>query len=263
MAQNRYIAGLADNPEEQLLLRKLSDRLHRFRTRGTPEITHFLSPREQALCRQLLQAEGVQDVRFWGGFPEAERRLLFLLPDWLGEDWLTGTESPLAAVRCRFPGAALTHRDLLGALMATGLKREAVGDILVSAEQADFLVLRKILPFLHADLERAGRARLRLEEIALSQLQPPVQQTEIQRATVAALRADCVLAAALYLSRARAGELIRQCLVRVDDLTLTKGDRLLQAGQVVSVRGYGKFRLQEIGGQTRKGRTAVVFAQYR
>lgn len=262
MNQTSYIAGLTASQEEALLLRRVLDRLDRFRSRGAPEATHFLSPREQVLCGQLLRAEGETAFQFWGGFSGAERQILCLLPDWLSEDWQTQPDVPLAAVRCRFPGGSLEHRGLLGALMAAGLKREAVGDILVGSGQADLVILRKVLPYLLSQLTRAGRTNLALEEIPLSQLAPPPRRLEKWRETVASLRADCILAAALKLSRDRAAALVRQRLVRVDSLDLLKPDRPLRAGQTFSVRGHGKFILLEICGQTRKGRTAVLLAKY-
>lgn len=262
MDHSSYIAGLAASPEETLLLRRLLDRLDRFRSRSTPETTRFLSPREQALCRQLLQAEGESAWTLWGGYPGAERQILCFLPDWLPEHWQSQADAPLAAVRCRFPGSSLEHRDLLGALMSAGLKRETLGDILVEPGQADFVVLREVLPYLLSQLTRAGRASLHPEELPLSQLTPPPRRLEQRRETVASLRADCVLAAALNLSRDKAAGLVRQGLVRVDSLDLAKPDRPLQAGQTLSVRGHGKFILQEITGPTRKGRIAILLAKY-
>ena len=79
---------------------------------------------------------------------------------------------------------------------------------------------------------------------------------------MASLRTDCVLAAAWRLSRERAAELLRQGLVQVDHLPAEKGDRLLSEGQTVSARGQGKFRLAEVCGPTKKGRTAIIIERY-
>ena len=42
----------------------------------------------------------------------------------------------------------------------------------------------------------------------------------------------------------------------------TKGDQLLNQGDVVTARGFGKFELSQVGGQSRKGRTAIVVKRY-
>ena len=76
-----------------------------------------------------------------------------------------GDEGPVAAVALYFTGAELSHRDVLGALMAAGLKRETVGDILLSPGQGTLFVLRENLGYVLSNLDRAGRVRLRLEAI--------------------------------------------------------------------------------------------------
>ncbi len=263
MAQKQYVESLAAGEEDSLLLRRVQDMLRRFRNRNCPEHSRFLTPREQQLCSRLLRAEGERDFLFWGGYPDAERRLLALVPDWMeAETWLTGAESPAALLRCRFSGPPPEHRQLLGALMSTGLKRDAIGDLLISPGQADVSVLRELLPYLRTELTRAGRVHLQLEEVSFSQLVVPEQRREQRRETVASLRADCVLAAMLRLSRDKAAGLIRQGQVQVDALELSKGDRPLAPGQTISVRGYGKFRLLQADGLTKKGRIPLVFEKY-
>ena len=249
--------------DDGLLLRRLEDLLHRFQTRERLETTRFLTPEEQARCLQHLRRAGEGRFRLWGGYEGAERQVLCLIPDWLDTAaWETGDEGPVAAVALDFTGAELSHRDVLGALMAAGLKRETVGDILLSPGQGTLFVLRENLGYVLSNLDRAGRVRLRLEAIPCAQAALPEKKTALERCTVASLRTDCVLAAAWRLSRERAAELLRQGLVQVDHLPAEKGDRLLSEGQTVSARGQGKFRLAEVCGPTKKGRTAIIIERY-
>ena len=54
----------------------------------------------------------------------------------------------------------LSHRDILGSLMGMGIVREKVGDILVSPESADLIVLDTVADFLLSSWNSAGRAKL-------------------------------------------------------------------------------------------------------
>ena len=67
--------------------------------------------------------------RFDGGWPEAERKVLCLEPEF------SYAESPIRCVRlqCRaLAGAALpAHKDYLGSLMGLEIRREALGDIVM------------------------------------------------------------------------------------------------------------------------------------
>ena len=82
------------------------------------------------------------------------------------------------------------------------------------------------------------------------------------RDTVMRLRLDAVAATGFGLSRTKAAELIASGRVQVNHRECTKGDQMLNQGDVVTARGFGKFELSQVGGQSRKGRTAIVVKRY-
>ena len=77
MDRKKQIAALTDDEGERLLLAQACERLTRAEQRGIPAATVFLTPREQALLRQLLP-----QCRFWGGTPDAERAVAYWLPEY-------------------------------------------------------------------------------------------------------------------------------------------------------------------------------------
>ena len=169
MEIREQIAHLAATREEEVLLVRVCERIRTAAQREVPAATCFLSRREQMLVSELLRGE---TFRFIGGLASAEREVCCYLPDYLDEDWLTGGDGPIAAVRAAFHARdTLTHRDFLGALMGCGIKRETVGDIYVAEGRCDFLVTRDILPYVLQNLTDAGRTRLHLEELPLSALE--------------------------------------------------------------------------------------------
>ena len=122
MDRNKLIVAMAESEEERLLLTHLCERLERAQQRGIPASTSFLSPREQALAHKLLP-----ECRFYGGIESAERAVAYWLPDYLtAEDYFS--DGPIACLRASFyEEDSLTHRDLLGALMGAGIRRDMVG----------------------------------------------------------------------------------------------------------------------------------------
>lgn len=260
MDKREQIAHLAASREEEILLARVYERIHTAAQREIPAATSFLSKREQMLASELLRGEA---YRFFGGLPTAEREVCCYVPDYLDEDWLTGGDGPIAAVRATFYGqGALTHRDFLGALMGCGIKRETVGDIYVSEGECAFLVTREILPYVLQNLTDAGRMRLTLEELPLAALEAPEQKTKLVRDTVSSLRLDGVVAAGFALSRSRAAEVIAAGKTELNYLTCTKADRPVAEGDVISVRGLGKMRLEAVGGATKKGRISIEICRY-
>ena len=118
MNRRELLDKLSASAEERVLLGRLWDALERCRGRNVPEESGFLSPHEQALAGQLMQALGVQEGwALWGGYQGAQRRQMHFLPD-----WAQGPEAgAIRALRCRFYETDHpTHRDFLGSLIGTG-----------------------------------------------------------------------------------------------------------------------------------------------
>ena len=188
MDRREKIARLAQSKEDEVLLARVYERITLAAQRNVPANTCFLSKREQMLCQELLRGE---DFRFFGGTELSEREVCCYLPEYLDESWLYSQDGPIAAVRASFfENDKLTHRDFLGSLMGSGIKREKVGDIYVGEGSCDFLVLREILPYVLQNLVSAGRTKLHLEEIELSGLHVPQQSVKTVRDTVPSLRLE-------------------------------------------------------------------------
>ncbi len=257
MERNRQIAAIAESEEERMLLVRVCDRLERAAQRQTPAATAFLSQREQALVRLLLP-----ECRFFGGIPEAERKIAYWLPDYIEEeDYFTG--GPIVCLRASFyEENALTHRDVLGALMGAGIRRDAVGDICLHETSCDMFVLAELERYLLDNLTGAGRQHLRLEPIALSEAKKAPQKIKELRVTVSSLRLDGVIAAAFHMSRGSACDAIHAGKCAVNSLTCCKPDRAVAEGDELSVRGCGKLKILQSGGETRKGRLALTVGIY-
>lgn len=261
MDKRQRIERLAETEEDRILLARIYDRMTAAAQRNVPGSTCFLSRREQVLAQRLLPEAA---LRFFGGYDGAERAVCCCVPDYLTlEDYLLGENGPVCAVRAAFyEGDRLTHRDFLGALMGSGVKREAVGDILVQTGRCDLLVTREIAPYILSSLESAGRTRLHLSPLPLDQVEPPEAQAKTIRDTVAALRLDSVAAAGFGLSRSKAAAYITGGKAAVNHLPCEKPDRLVAQGDQITVRGLGRLELAEVGGTTKKGRTGVVLRRY-
>ena len=250
--------------EDRLALAKILDRAAQALTRNVPAATDFLSPQQQTQALDLLRLAGVPESSYIlsGGYEEAERQLFLFLPDWL-EPEDAASYSPIRALRAAFREAdAPGHRDFLGSLMGAGIVREKIGDILVGPDSADLLVLDSVETFLLQSWTSAGRARLAVSSISPDCLHIPAAAREEIRDTVSSLRLDAVTASGFQMARGKAADLIAAGRVQLNWRECTKPDRLLQEGDVVSARGYGKFKLAEIGKLTKKGRIAITLMKY-
>lgn len=267
MTKKELLDRCAHDSDERVLLARVLDKLELTRQRGIPGCTMFLSPAQQAAVSDLLTLWGSPRHVFFGGYPDAERRLCAFLPDWQEEDalWSDEEEQPLCVVEAEFSsGGDLSHRDLLGSLMGLGLTREKLGDILhPEPTRAQVVALKEVGSILTAQWESAGRHKCKsVKLIPLSQLAPRPPQVKIIRDTVATLRLDAVLASGFSLSRTKAAAYISSGKVSVNHRECLKNDKPVEEGDVLTCRGLGKCVIREVTGQSRKGRIMLVLERY-
>lgn len=255
------IEKIAKTPDDRVLLARVWDKISAGMRKNIPANTAFLTLRELDMCRYLFgEQEGL--ISF-GGYEGAERRMLIYLPEYWEEDALYTEDAPLVCLRAEFfDGDTPSHRDFLGALMGSGIAREAIGDICVGKGQCDFFVTAEIAPYLLQNFTGAGRTKVHLHKIDLQDVAVPEPETREIRDTVASIRLDSVIAAGFRISRSAATQYITAGKVAIDGLPCEKPDKTPYEGAKISVRGLGKIRLRTINGQTKKGRISLMIDRY-
>ena len=252
--------------QEKLLLARIDDKLRETERTYDTSFLGFLTPGEQNHARRYLAGKDVS-WRFDGGYEDAERTLLLIKPD---NDAVPFREIGefLAALRIASfqEGKTLGHRDYLGSLIGLGLKREAIGDILPYADgkmqYCDVLLLKSVAGDALGSIERIGRAGVRVEEIPVEHLHIPEKSFREIRDTVASVRLDAVVSSGFSIGRNEAKELCRKGLVMLNYEIREAPDAKVEEGDVISARGYGKMRLREIGGETKKQRIRILIQKY-
>ncbi len=238
------------------LLRRIEELQQRCRQRQQITYTDFLDVHTAAQIQQLPEFHQTNHI-FSGGYADADRKILFFLPDWQEKD--TFYPELLLKLLKITPAASqgLTHRDYLGSLLALGVKREKIGDILVLTDCAEVIILPSLLPYLTSNLAHIGRTSAIAAEIPFEELVLPQRHFSTTTRTVARLRCDSVLAAAFSLSRSEAVSAIMKGLVTVNHLSEDKPDRLLPSECMLSIRGKGRVQIKAEADRSRKGRIFI------
>ena len=255
------IEKIAHTPEDKVLLAKLWDKIQAGVRKNIIANTCFLTLRELDMAQYLFG--NLEGLFAFGGYSDAERQMLVYLPEYLDGSTLTNEDSPIVCLRATFyEGDHPSHRDFLGALMGAGIARETIGDICVGTGSCDFFVTKEIAPYLLENFTAAGRTKLRLETIPLSQAEIPELETKEIKDTLASLRLDSVIATGFRIGRAVAAQYVTAGKAAMDGLPCEKPDKAVEEGAVISVRGLGKIKLRAVNGQTKKGRISVVIDRY-
>ena len=255
------IEKIAHSAEDKVLLAKLWDKINAGIRRNIPANTSFLSPRELELAKYLFGNE--PGLYAFGGYEDAERKMLVYLPDYLDEDSLYEEDSPLVCLRATyFEKDDLSHRDFLGSLMGAGIARETVGDICVGKGCCDFFVTAEIAPYIHQNFLSAGRTKLHLEQIPLLEAQIPEPEVKEIKDTLASLRLDSVISSGFRIGRSLASQYVSAGKAAIDGLPCEKPDKAVAEGMKISVRGLGKIKLVSVNGRTKKDRISVTIHRY-
>lgn len=223
-------------------------------------VSEFLDPHAYNVAEII--AANFDNVRLEtdGGFANAERvKAAFISEDFFGEpDY--GISCFLAAWDKRYYD--LSHRDVLGAFMGSGCKREALGDIVFVPEGAQFVVEKTLVNYLQGNLTQIGSAPVTLTEISKEELLQKEEKVKVINATVADLRLDAVAAAGYGVSRSRMADEIKSFNVKVNWKEAKKAAQSVNVGDVISFRGRGRVEIEEIKGTTKKGRISVTLKRY-
>ena len=255
------IEKIARTPEDRLLLAKLWDKINAGMRRNISAATCFLSPRELEMSRYLFgDAEGLHT---FGGFEGAERQMLIYVPEYMELDTLLDEDAPLCCLRATFfEEDNLSHRDFLGALMGAGIGRETVGDICVGKGYCDFFVTAEIAPYILQSFTSAGRTKLSISQIPLTEANIPEPEVKEIKDTLASLRLDSVISSGFRIGRSLAAQYVSAGKAAIDGLPCEKPDKAVAEGAKISVRGLGKIKLASIGNRTKKDRISVVIHRY-
>ena len=255
------IEKIAHSPEDKVLLAKVWDKIQAGIRRDIPASTCFLSPRELEMTRYLFG--DLPGLHSFGGYEDAERKMLVYLPEYLEDTYLMEEDSPVVCLRATYYEAdTLSHRDFLGALMGAGIARETVGDICVGSGSCDFFVTAEIAPYVAQNFLSAGRTKLSIQQIPLTAVSVPEPEVKEIRDTLASLRLDSVISSGFRIGRSLAAQYVTAGKAAIDGLPCEKPDKPVAEGCKVSVRGLGKIKLATVGGQTKKGRISVTIHRY-
>ena len=242
--------------ETELLTARIADTADLCERTQVPKFFGFLSLEQSVLAERQLSKRAVK-YGLYGGYNDAERVMLGCFPDWCDEETY-----PITAVTFSFRKAdSLTHRDVLGFLMSLGLKREAVGDILVEEGRAVAFLSGDIASYVLSQTEKIGRTGVAVKEGFFEPLPTKSELCEFT-VTIASRRLDCVVSAVADISRKSAAEKIAAGEVSLNSVVCEKITATAQEGDALTIRKKGKFIISSFGNRTKKDRIVLNYKKY-
>lgn len=193
----------------------------------------------------------------WGGYDDAERCVACFGDR---EYFTDNSDYPIDCI-CIKPvnqkfADNLTHRDFLGSLMGLGIRREVIGDIIISDNCGYLFCLDTITDYIIQNLTQVRHTTVECnvtERIPQNALPQP-ENSEI---IVSSERLDVIVATIYKMSRSQVLPLFHTEKVFVNGAVKTSPSVIIKNGDKVSVRGFGRFIYKGVLRHTKKERLVI------
>lgn len=242
--------------EEHDLIDQLIDKCNRANDQYVPVLTAFLDPRGQYIMEVVAGSFDDLNVTYYGG-PYAERKRAIIVPSYF-EPTEEAFEIVLIDVDYPQKFVTLQHQHILGTIMSLGIEREQLGDIVVS-DKIQFTLTRQLESYIILELNRIKGATVKLNSIPIKDMIQSKENWQTFDTTVSGLRLDVVLKDMIRKSRTIAKQLIDKKRVKVNHTVIDATDFQLDSGDLLSIQGFGRAMITDIGGKTKKDKIRISY----
>ncbi len=258
---------MEQNVEDKLIIAKLQDKIKYCKNRNKIVNSEFLNLYQKTLIQNKLNEFKVTNYIFHGGFEEAESKVLILYPEKLNEDIVKKSINTIInAIKITLPNEVIgqyKHRDYLATLMRLGLERERIGDIIVYESEAYIVVLEENAEYIKNSLREFTKfKKARIEIIDISEIKAKIPELKAVEIHVASNRLDSIVSEIAKTSRNKAEDLIKNEKVSINCKYEYKGSKQVNIGDIIIVRGSGKFILESINENAKTKRLTITLNKY-
>lgn len=212
--------------------------------------TKFLTLTEQAIIKNTLKNKIF--YKFYGGYETSDLKRAIIYKD--SDPFITCFK-----IIYNKKYLTLTHQNILGTLLSLSITKDSIGDILASEDA--FFITSELKDFIINEFVKINNVSIELKEIDGSQL---IRKTELEvdSFTVSSLRLDSIVSKITKKSRNLASEMIINDLVKVNHLITNKNTKYINEEDVISIRKYGRFIIQDTKKTSKKGKIVVKYGKY-
>lgn len=223
--------------------------------------TDFLDPRDQQIVQSIIGTAN-DDVRFalFGGAEVTERGRAIIAPFY---EEITDDSFDVVLLEATFESKFLTiqHRDILGSFMSLGIDRKKIGDIFVGEDRFQFFLATELSSFVQMNLTKIKNASIKLREIPLTRLIENNDEWIHKQHSVSSLRLDVIVKEVYQMSRKDAANYIKANRVKVNFTNVDDPAMSIMADDLISVRGFGRSKVMDLHGKTRKDKLRITSAR--
>ena len=258
-----YFMALESQKEEQQLKNRIKDLADKSFKQGIYTFSGFLGLSEQDVFWRMESELKYVSYKLWGGTESSERKILRF-----GSEEDLGYEETYPCVCIHIEPVAikyaesLSHRDYLGALMNLGIERGTLGDIKTGEKDAYLFCLDTIAEYICTNLEKVRHTVVKCNMVTeIEDMPRDIPQS--REVLLPSLRLDVCLAKVYNQSRSDILDQFQAGKVYVNGRLCENNSRTLKEGDVINLRGFGKFIYSGVQYETKKGKISAEVKLFR
>ncbi|SFK54676.1 RNA-binding protein [Salinicoccus halodurans] len=227
-----------------------------------PVLLDFLDPRERRIVESIAGSYPGLRVEFYGGGGrDRERRRAMIIPELLEVE---KDDFEVLVYEIDYPEkfVTLNHRNVLGAVMNVGVDRSLIGDIVVG-QRIQLAIARPYAPLFKQSLERIRNAPVTLNEIPHEAFMDAADDGKQADILSSSFRLDTIISEVINEGRSKSKTRVEKGKVKVNHSIVTEPSFIMETGDIISVRHFGRFRIDSLIAETRKGKYRLAVRLYR
>lgn len=253
---------------DKLLLAKLVDKLKISKSKNKIVNTDFMNEYQITIVKNELQKSKEENYIIAGGYEGAKRVIVVAYPEKINENIVNNSiDNILKAIKIELPNeisGVLQHKDYLGTVMSFGLVRERIGDIIVYENIAYIIVLEENAQYIKSSFELEKKfKKAKITIVNINEIEVKKEEFEEMKISVSSFRLDNVVSEILKTSRKTSQELIENEKVFVNYVVEIKSTKIIKEKDVLTVRGKGKYIIEEFIGKNRKNKEIILVKKYK
>lgn len=243
--------------EDRILAVKIIDYIDQVNANFDVRFTDFLDPAQVNKAVKIIEQYSGIGFIVTSGVPDCERNIIAVYPDYMEGD---NIELPIEglSISGKTKFESITHRDILGALMSLGIKREKIGDIILNNDMFYTVVYSDISYYISINLTKIKHTPVVVEHIDFSDIAAHEKKFKVINANVASLRLDAICSVGYGESRNSIVDEIKCGNVKVNWEEEKNTSYIINPNDVISIKGKGRIILDAVNGETKKGRINIT-----
>lgn len=234
--------------EDKIILRNVLDKYNKYVNDGISTYSNFLNSRQLNIVTNYLNSKKIE----YSVYPEYSfiEKKIIVFGDYL--NYITYYKVKI--------DNTITHSNILGTLFSLGLNDDMIGDIFVENDYFYLTSLSRMDNFLHQEFIRVKNKSIKLEKVDSIILEKEhFKSIEI---LVSSYRLDNIVSKITNNSRSIIDKMIIDKDITLNYHEIKSSSINLVKDDILSIRRYGKYKIGDNKGMTKKNKFILEVIKY-